>query len=101
APATAGSFVGAPVLAGGRGPRAGRRGPVALAAWAAPVLGLRSRPGPPPRPRPPAGPRVWAEPHADPPSTVRLRVTRKHVTSTVRIEPHPAQVSSHLERAQR
>jgi hypothetical protein len=41
---------------------------------------------------------VRAEPHADPRGTVRLRATGTDVTSTVRIEPHPAPVSSRLER---
>jgi len=48
----------------------------------------------------PAKRRVRAEPHADSPGTVRLHATRAHVTGTVRIEPHPAQVSSRLERSQ-
>jgi hypothetical protein len=43
---------------------------------------------------------VRAEPHADSPGTVRLHVTGTDVTSTVRIEPHPAEASSQLERAQ-
>ena len=95
------SFQVGPVASRAPGALVGALAAVVLAAMAGAVLVLRYRPRPHPRPRPPAGPRVWAEPHADPPSTVRLRVTRTHVTSTVRIEPHPAQVSSHLERAQR
>src|SRR5262249_43396247 len=95
------SFQVGPVASRAPGALVGALPAVVLAARAGAVLVLRYRPRPHPRPRPPAGPRVWAEPHADPPSTVRLRVTRTHVTSTVRIEPHPAQVSSHLERAQR
>jgi Fibronectin type III domain len=41
---------------------------------------------------------VRAKPHADSRGTVRLRVTGTDVTSTVRIEPHPAPASSRLER---
>ena len=48
----------------------------------------------------PAKVSVRAEPHADSPGTVRMRVTGTDVTSTVRIEPHPAEASSQLERAQ-
>src|SRR5262249_33083900 len=95
------SFQVGPVASRVPGALVGALAAVVLAAMAGAVLVLRYRPRPHPPPRPPAGPRVWADPPADPPSTVRLRVTRKHVTSTVRIEPHPAQVSSHLERAQR
>jgi hypothetical protein len=42
---------------------------------------------------------VQAEPHPGPPGMVRLRVTGINVTSTVRFEPHPAEVSNHLESA--
>jgi Fibronectin type III domain len=52
------------------------------------------------RTRRPARQSVRAEPHLGPPGMVHLRVTGTDVTSTVRIEPHPAEVSSHLERAQ-
>ena len=45
-------------------------------------------------------PKVQVKPHPDSPDTVRMRVTGTDVTGTVRIEPHPAQVSSQLERAQ-
>lgn len=45
-------------------------------------------------------PNVQVKPHPDSPDTVRMRVTGTDVTGTVRIEPHPAQVSSQLERAQ-
>ena len=50
------------------------------------------------RARRPAKLGVRAEPHADSRGTMRLRVTGTEVTSTVRIEPHPAPVSSRLER---
>jgi fibronectin type III domain protein len=45
-------------------------------------------------------PNIQVKPHPDAPDTVRMRVTGTDVTGTVRIEPHPAQVSSQLERAQ-
>lgn len=45
-------------------------------------------------------PKIQVKPHPDAPDTVRMRVTGTDVTGTVRIEPHPAQVSSQLERAQ-
>ena len=45
-------------------------------------------------------PNVQVKPYPDSPDTVRMRVTGTDVTGTVRIEPHPAQVSSQLERAQ-
>jgi hypothetical protein len=44
-------------------------------------------------------PNIQVKPHPDAPDTVRMRVTGTDVTGTVRIEPHPAQVSSQLERA--
>jgi Fibronectin type III domain len=50
--------------------------------------------------RPPPPPRVRAEPHPDPPGTVRLRITGPDVRGSVRIEPHQAHVDSRLERAQ-
>lgn len=67
---------------------------IALAAAAGALLVRRHRL----RARRPAKPSVRAEPHADLPGTVRLRVTGTDVTSAVRIEPHPAPVSSRLER---
>jgi hypothetical protein len=45
-------------------------------------------------------PKIQVEPYPDAPDTVRMRVTGTDITGTVRIEPHPAQVSSQLERAQ-
>jgi hypothetical protein len=45
-------------------------------------------------------PNIQVKPHADAHGAVRMRDTGTDVTSTVRIEPHPAQVSSQLERAQ-
>jgi Fibronectin type III domain len=68
---------------------------VALLAAAAALLRARRL-----RARGQARSRVRAESHPGPPGTVRLRVTGTDVTSAVRIEPHPAEVSSHLERAQ-
>jgi Fibronectin type III domain len=43
---------------------------------------------------------VRVEPHPGSPDLVRLRVTGTDPAITVRIEPHPADISSHLERAQ-
>jgi cytoskeletal protein RodZ len=45
-------------------------------------------------------PNIQVKPHPDAHGAVRMRVTGTDVTGTVRIEPHPAQVSSQLERAQ-
>ena len=45
-------------------------------------------------------PNIQVKPHPDAHGAVGMRVTGTDVTSTVRIEPHPAQVSSQLERAQ-
>ena len=45
-------------------------------------------------------PNIQVKPHPDAHGAVRMRVTGTAVTGTVRIEPHPAQVSSQLERAQ-
>src|SRR5262249_44527072 len=94
------SFQVGPVASRVPGALVGALAAVVLAAMAGAVLVLRYRPRPHPRPRPPAGPRGWAEPHADPPTTGRLRVTPTHLTRTPRLEPHPAQASSHRERPQ-
>jgi hypothetical protein len=67
---------------------------IVLAAAAGALLARRHRM----RARPPAKLRVRAEPHADSRGTVRLRVTGTDITTTVRIEPHPAPVSARLER---
>jgi hypothetical protein len=45
-------------------------------------------------------PNIQVKPHPAAHGAVRMRVTGTDVTGTVRIEPHPAQVSSQLERAQ-
>jgi Fibronectin type III domain len=45
-------------------------------------------------------PDIQVKPHPDAYGAVRMRVTGTDVTGTVRIEPHPAHVSSQLERAQ-
>jgi len=45
-------------------------------------------------------PNIRVKPHPGAPGAVRMRRTGTDVTDTVRIEPHPAQVSSQLERAQ-
>jgi hypothetical protein len=45
-------------------------------------------------------PNIQVKPHPDAHGAVRMRGTGTDVTGTVRIEPHPAQVSSQLERAQ-
>lgn len=45
-------------------------------------------------------PNIQVKPQSDADGAVRMRVTGTDVTGTVRIEPHPAQVSSQLERAQ-
>ena len=45
-------------------------------------------------------PNIQVKPHPGAPGAVRMRGTGTDVTDTVRIEPHPAQVSSQLERAQ-
>jgi Fibronectin type III domain len=68
---------------------------VALTAAAAALL-VRARRL---RARPPTGLSVRAEPHPGAPGMVHLRVTGTDITSAVRIEPHPAEVSSHLEGA--
>jgi Fibronectin type III domain len=67
---------------------------IVLAAAAGALLARRHRM----RARPPAKLRVRAEPHADSRGPVRLRVTGTDITTTVRIEPHPAPVSARLER---
>jgi hypothetical protein len=69
-------------------------GAIILAAAAGALLVRRYRR----RTRRPPEPCVRAEPHADSRATMRLRTTGTDVTSTVRIEPHPAPVSSRLER---